>query len=156
MNITDSTKTLIAQVQPLKLKYDDLASLTFIDFYCQCREGCDYLFSEKMKHSVRVFDILVWFFQCVEGSSKNMIIELMWRDVIGPTLGEYLEDQRTERRLENLLTSPQLKESVLEWDRRGRADGGVDLILRDLLQDIEDIEAKNPLQEKRKVTGGEG
>ncbi|MGK7880452.1 MAG: hypothetical protein AB4060_10180 [Crocosphaera sp.] len=140
MNITDSTKKLIAKVQLLKSKYDDLASLTFIDFYCQFREGCDYLFPQNMKDSVRIFDILVCFFQCVEAGSKSIIIELMWQDVMGPTLGEYLQDERTEKQLKKLLNTPELKESVRKWDRKRRPDGGVDLILRNLLQDIENAE----------------
>ncbi|HAC62050.1 MAG TPA: hypothetical protein DCF68_00580 [Cyanothece sp. UBA12306] len=144
MDITDSTKSLITHVQSLKSHYDDLASLTFIDFYCQCREGCDYLFAQKMKQSVRVFDILMWFFQCLEAGSKITIIELMWRDVIGPTLEEYQQDRRTEKQLEQLFTSTELKQSVLGWDRQPRGDGGVNLILRNLLQDIENIEAQHP------------
>ncbi|MGK7946994.1 MAG: hypothetical protein AB4058_21245 [Microcystaceae cyanobacterium] len=148
MDITDSTKKLIAQVKTLKSKYTDLASLTFIDFYCQCREGCDYLFSPTVKQSVRILDILMWFFQCVEARSLIPLTALMWRDVMGPTLGEYQADEKTEKQIETVLASPQLRESVMSWDRQPSADGGVNLILRNLLEEIETIEAQQKAQKK--------
>ena len=76
MDITQETKELTAQVQTLKTKYSDLASLTFIDFYCQCREGCDYLFPASIKENVKIIDILNWFFQCVETGSFTLLIKI--------------------------------------------------------------------------------
>ncbi|ERN40622.1 hypothetical protein KR51_00028800 [Rubidibacter lacunae KORDI 51-2] len=142
MDITDSTKELISQVQRLKSQFKDLASATFIDFYCQCRQGCDYLLPQQTKQSVGVFDILMLFFQCLDADSKSTFVELMWRDVVGPTLGEYQLDEQIERSLADAFASPELRESVLAWDRQPRSDGGVTLILRDLLQAIETAEAE--------------
>ncbi|NJL46079.1 MAG: hypothetical protein HC922_10975 [Leptolyngbyaceae cyanobacterium SM2_3_12] len=47
MDITDATQILIQHVQPLKLKHSDPISQAFIDFYCQCHQGMDYLFPPR-------------------------------------------------------------------------------------------------------------
>jgi hypothetical protein len=143
MDITKSTKELIAQVQTLKAKYSDLASLTFIDFYCQCREGCDYLFPTSIRHNVRIMDILNWFFQCVETGSYTLLIKLMCQDIVGPTLAEFNQDQETENNLNKIFHSDSLKPSVLKWDCQRQPNGSVNLILRNLLQDLTVIEIKH-------------
>jgi hypothetical protein len=146
MDITKNTKQLIIDVQKLKSKYSDLASVTFLDFYCQCREGCDYLFAKSMKKEVRILDILNWFLQAVENRSFSLLITLMCRDIIGPSLPEFQQDEETENSLKNAFKSEDLQASVLQWDCQRNSDGSVNLILRNLLQDIENIEIKS--QEK--------
>ncbi|MGK7914346.1 MAG: hypothetical protein AB4038_02185 [Prochloraceae cyanobacterium] len=148
MDITQSTKKLIKRVQQLKEKYPDLTSSSFIDFYCQCREGCDYLFGPTVGQSVRLLDILQWFLECVEKGSPSLLIELMWKDVIGPTLGEYEQDEQTENQLAKVFKSEDLKQAVASWDRKRQSDGGVRLILRELLQAIETIEKEQALQDQ--------
>jgi len=143
MDITESTKQLISKVQKLKSKYSDLASVTFIDFYCQYRQGCDYLFPSNVKNSVRLLDILTLFFRCVELKSPSLLTKLMWNDIIGPTLGEYLQDEKIEEKLTQTLASEELQDSVNEWDREPRTDGGVNLILRNLLHDLDAIETEH-------------
>ncbi|TVQ45509.1 MAG: hypothetical protein EA365_07515 [Gloeocapsa sp. DLM2.Bin57] len=140
MDVTNNTKELIVKMQSLKLKYTDLASQTFIDFYCQCKQGCDYLFPDSVKSSVTILHILEWFLLSVEKRSPYLLIELMWKDIIGPTLAEYQEDEKIEENLTTLFTQPELAEAVQNWDRKPRPDGGVTLTLRELLQDMTDLE----------------
>ncbi|MBR8826865.1 MAG: hypothetical protein DSM107014_03000 [Gomphosphaeria aponina SAG 52.96 = DSM 107014] len=143
MDITESTKKLIRKVQELKAKYSDLASVTFIDFYSQYHQGCDYLFPPQVKNSVRLLDILLLFCQCVELKTPSLLTKLMWKDVIGPTLGEYQEDEQIEETLTQTLANQELQNAVNQWDREPRIDGGVNLILRNLLHDIEEIETEH-------------
>lgn len=140
MNITLATKKLIEKIQPLKLKYTDLASQTFIDFYCQCRQGCDYLFPLSVKNSVTVLQILDWFLISVDQGRPYILVQLMWKDVIGPTLTEYQDDENIEHNLNTIFSQPQLKEVVQTWDLKRLSDGQVFLTLRELLHDISDIE----------------
>jgi hypothetical protein len=149
MDVTNVTKDLIQQVQQLKAKHTDAVSMTFIDFYCQCRQGCDYLFPEAMRHSVRLLDILNWFFQCVDGQEPTLV-RLMWKDVVGPSLAEYEQDEGIETRLHKAFESGALKLFIESWDRERNPDGSdhlnpdgsVHLVLRELLEDIQALEQK--------------
>jgi hypothetical protein len=140
MDVTTATKKLSEEMQPLKLKYTDLASQTFIDFYCQCRQGCDYLFPLPVKSSVTILHILEWFLLSVEKREPYLLIELMWKDVIGPTLAEYQEDEKIEHNLATVFSQPELQQAVQNWDRESLPNGGVNLILRELLKDMSDLE----------------
>ena len=142
MDVTTATKQLIEKIQPLKAKYPDLASQTFIDFYCQCRQGCDYLFPLAVKSSVTILHILEWFLLSVEKREPYLLIKLMWKDVIGPTLAEYQEDEKIEHNLTTIFSQAELPEAVQNWDRENLANGGVNLILRELLKDISDLESE--------------
>lgn len=62
MDITPSTKELITKVQQLKSQFTDPVSPLFIDFYCQCKQGIDYLLT-PLQDSVRLLDILNYFAQ---------------------------------------------------------------------------------------------
>ena len=148
MDVTDATKDLIHRVQHLKAKHTDAVSVTFVDFYCQCRQGCDYLFPEGMRSSVRLLDILQWFFQCVDGKEPPTLVRLMWQDIVGPTLEEYQEDEGVELRLLSAFESGALKLYIQNWDRERnpdgsdhlKGDGSVHLVLRELLEDIQSLE----------------
>lgn len=142
MDITTTTKELILKMQPLKEKYSDLASQTFIDFYCQCRQGCDYLFPLPIKSSVRLIDILGWFLTCAEKGAPTPLIKLMWQDIIGPTLEEYQEDERIEHNLATIFTQSELSEALKGWDCQRLPSGGVNLTLRQLLEDMSALEAE--------------
>lgn len=140
MDITPGTKALIRAVLALKPQHPEEISTLFIDFYCQCREGCDYLFPPPVKDSVRLLDILQWFIECIEYRQPTPLIRLMWNDVMGPTLGEYLVDEKTEARLQSAFKE-QLPELIKAWDRVQLPSGSVQLVLRDLLADICAVEA---------------
>lgn len=148
MDITDSTKDLNSKVQQLKSKFTDPVSTAFIDFYCQCKEGCDYLFPAEVKDSMRLLDILQWFFDCVDKESPTALIELMWKDVIGPTLGEYEEDEAKERQLWESFIRGELKHQIHDWDRMRMSNGGVRLTLRELLGAISRIEREHKAEER--------
>ncbi|MEL7315939.1 MAG: hypothetical protein AAFN08_13500 [Cyanobacteria bacterium J06559_3] len=145
MDVTDATKDLIHKVQRLKEKHTDPVSITFIDFYCQCRQGGDYLFPEAMRSSLRLLDILQWFFQCVDAKVPPTLVRLMWQDIAGPTLEEYQEDESIEHRLLSAFESGALKLYIQTWDRERnpdgsdhlKGDGSVHLVLRELLEDIQ-------------------
>jgi hypothetical protein len=141
MNITPETEKLISAVQALKPQYSDPASGLFIDFYCQCRQGMDYLFPATVHQSVRLLDILTWFFDCIDQKAPTSLVKLMWEDVAGPTLGEYLGDQKIEA---NLLSafSGDFHHYLEHWDRVRMSDGSVRLILKELLEAISQIEAR--------------
>jgi len=139
MDITPATKQLIQQVQQLKSQYTDAASVLFIDFYCQCKEGMDYLFPAPVKETIRLVDILQWFLDCVELGQPTTLVSLMWKDVVGPTLGEYLGDEKTERQLTSAFQGD-MKSKLTNWDRMQLKDGQVWLILRELLNAIAQIE----------------
>ncbi len=139
MDITPQTKKLIAAIQALKPQYTDLASTIFIDFYCQCKQGCDYLFPGGVKESVRLIDILNWFLECVDKGEPIPLIQLMWQDIVGPTLSEYQEDEQIEKRLLRAFQSD-LHHVLATWDKATLPSGGVRLILRDLLNDIHKLE----------------
>ncbi|HIK45656.1 MAG TPA: hypothetical protein IGR64_12355 [Leptolyngbyaceae cyanobacterium M65_K2018_010] len=140
MDITDSTKALIQHIQPLKLKHSDLVSRAFIDFYCQCHQGMDYLLPAGMRDTIRLVDILQWFFQCIDQGRPLTLIDLMWKDVVGPTLSEYRADEAIEQELLGLFERGDLKAGLSQWDLQRRPDGGVNLPLRTLLEDIDQIE----------------
>lgn len=140
MDITDATKALIPPIQALKLKYPDPASQAFIDFYCQCQQGMDYLMPPSLRKTVRLIDILQWFCQCVELGRPTIWAKLMWQDVAGPTLAEYREDQSIENNLATLFEHSYIASDMANWDRIRQPDGSVDLILRNLLDDIDQIE----------------
>ncbi len=149
MDVTDATKALIHQAQSLKEKHSDPVSTTFIDFYCQCRQGCDYLFPAAMGKTVRLLDILNWFFDCIDNQEPPTLLKLMWQDVAGPTLQEYTQDQTVELGLLRAFESGALKVYINTWDRERNADGSdrfqkdgsVHLVLRDLLTDLQALEA---------------
>jgi hypothetical protein len=139
MDITPQTKQLIEQIQPLKARYTDPASLLFIDFYCQCKEGCDYLFPVAVRDTVRLIDILQWFLACAHQGQPTALVQLMWNDVVGPTLGEYLADEKIERRLTAAFQSD-LNEILSHWDRVMLPSGNINLVLRQLLDEVAQIE----------------
>jgi hypothetical protein len=140
MDITDSTKAQIQSVQSLKAAHPDPVSQAFIDFYCQCRQGMDYLFPIGVKESVRLLDILQWFCDCVDQGEPSTLIQLMWKDIVGPSLGEFQADEVIEHHLLNLFKHGDLKEHIRQWDLDRRADGGVNLTLRTLLREIYELE----------------
>lgn len=140
MDITDSTKAQIQSVQSLKTDHPDPVSQAFIDFYCQCRQGMDYLLPIGVKESVRLLDILQWFCDCVDQGEPSTLIQLMWKDIVGPSLGEFQADETTEHHLLNLFKHGDLKDHIRQWDLERRADGGVNLILRTLLREIYELE----------------
>jgi len=148
MDVTDATKDLIQRVQGLKSKHSDPVSVAFIDFYSQCRQGVDYLFPEPMRASVRLLDILNWFFACVDGQASLSLMKLMWQDIVGPTLQEYERDATIEQNLRQIFESGSLKQLIASWDRernsdgsdRFQGDGSVHLVMRGLLGDIYNFE----------------
>ena len=140
MDITDATKALIVQVQALKAVHPDPVSQAFIDFYCQCRQGMDYLFPPGIRATVRLLDILQWFCDCVDQGEPATLIRLMWKDVVGPSLEEYQADEAIESRLMALFEHGDLKDTIRQWDLERRADGGVNLTLKTLLSEIEQVE----------------
>jgi hypothetical protein len=140
MDITDATKDLIQKAQTLKANHPDPVSLAFIDFYCQCRQGMDYLFPAGVKESVRLLDILQWFCDCVDQGEPSTLIQLMWKDVVGPSLAEFQADEATESHLLDLFKHGDLKDHIRQWDLERRADGGVNLTLRTLLKEIHELE----------------
>ncbi|MGL5083632.1 MAG: hypothetical protein ACRC8A_19290 [Microcoleaceae cyanobacterium] len=140
MDITPATKDLNYHVQTLKSKYSDPSSTLFIDFYCQYRQGCDYLFPVAVRQSIRLFDILNCFLECIETSKPTLLTKLMWQDVVGPTLEEYQEDERTEEKLWSSFVQGDLNQLIAHWDLTRRRDGSVNLILRELLTDISQLE----------------
>ncbi|MEM6436162.1 MAG: hypothetical protein AAF773_20260 [Cyanobacteria bacterium P01_D01_bin.115] len=140
MDITDATKALIVQVQALKAVHPDPVSQAFIDFYCQCRQGMDYLFPPGIRATVRLLDILQWFCDCVDQGEPSTLIQLMWKDVVGPSLEEYQADEAIESRLMALFEHGDLKDTIRQWDLERRADGGVNLTLKTLLSEIEQVE----------------
>lgn len=64
-----------------------------------------------------------------------MLIQLMWEDVIGPTLETHKTDQATENNLMALFKQGDLQASLGQWDLDRRAAGGVTLTLKTLLED---------------------
>jgi hypothetical protein len=71
----------------------------------------------------------------------------MWKDVVGPTLGEYLEDEAIEQRLREAFEGDELKYQIQDWDIKRMSDDSVKLILRDLLGEINRIEGEHKAQE---------
>jgi hypothetical protein len=140
MDVTDSTKDLIRRVQQLKANHADQVTQAFIDFYCQCQQGIDYLFPDGIRQTVRLLDILQWFCDCVDQGEPSTLIQLMWKDVIGPTLAEYKADEAIEASLLDLFEHGDLKETIRQWDLERRSDGGVNLPLRTVLAEIHEIE----------------
>ena len=139
MNITPETKQLIDTVQVLKAQFPDSTSNLFIDFYCQCRQGMDYLFPPTVHQSVRLLDILQWFFDCIDRKEPSSLIQLMWKDMAGPTLGEYLRDEKIEA---NLLSAfkEDFHPNLENWDRVQLKDGSIRLVMKELLEAISRIE----------------
>lgn len=147
MDIIPSTKELISKIQQLKSRFTDPISPLFIDFYCQCKQGIDYLLT-PLQDSVRLLDILNYFVDCVHEEKPTPIIELMWKDIVGPTLGEYREDQAIEQRLREAFEGDELKNQIQDWDMKRMSDGSVKLILRGLLGEITRIEQEHKAQEQ--------
>jgi len=150
MDVSNLTKDLTQHMQALKDKHTDVVSVTFIDFYCQCRQGSDYLFPEAMRNTMRLLDILNWFFACVDGAEPPTLVQLMWHDIAGPTLKEYTRDEAIEHNLLEAFESGALKLFIQEWDRERnpdgtshlKKDGSVHLVLRELLEDMWAIERR--------------
>lgn len=139
MDITPETKRLIASIQQLKPHYSDPASALFLDFYCQCRQGCDYLFPPAVRQSVRLVDILQWFFECAERGEPTNLVRLMWKDVAGPTLAEYMADEKIEQALQAAFTT-HLNQELESWDRAITPGGNIKLLLKDLLAEMHAVE----------------
>jgi hypothetical protein len=146
MDITASTKDLIQKAQQLKSNHPDQVSQVFIDFYCQCQQGIDYLFPIGIKETVRLIDILQWFCDCVDQKKTSTLIQLMWKDIVGPSLAAYQEDERIESSLLTVFQHGDLQEMIREWDLERQADGGVNLKLRTLLDDIHQLEVAHRQQ----------
>ncbi|MFB2834043.1 hypothetical protein [Floridanema evergladense] len=142
MDITEATKNLNSKVQQLKSKFTDPVSTTFIEFYCQCKEGCDYLFPPAVKESIRLLDIVQWFFDCIEKEAPTTLVELMWKDIVGPTLGEYQADEAVEQKLLQAFQNGTLKNHIQDWDMVRTSSGSVNLILRGLLTEISRLESE--------------
>ncbi|NJK39715.1 MAG: hypothetical protein HC835_12375 [Oscillatoriales cyanobacterium RM2_1_1] len=140
MDITETTRNLIAQVKQLQPKYSDPTSSLFIDFYCQYRQGCDYLFPLSVRQSVRLFDILNSFLTCIEMGKPTILMKLMWQDVVGPTLAEYQADEQIEEKLWSSFVEGDLNQTIDHWDLTRRPDGSVNLVLRELLTDLAQLE----------------
>ncbi|MGF1569854.1 MAG: hypothetical protein ACFCVD_17590 [Nodosilinea sp.] len=151
MDITDSTRALIQQVQPLKRKHHDPVSQAFIDFYCQCHQGMDYLFPVGVRETIRLVDILTWFCHCVDQGKPSTLIHLMWNDVVGPTLAEYQADEAIETDLTKHFETGDLRLDLSHWDLERQADGSVKLVLKTLLTDIYQLEqAQAEAQEQKR------
>lgn len=60
----------------------------------------------------------------------------MWRDIVGPSLAEYMADEAIEAQLTRLFVQVDLRYSLGYWDREQRADSDVNLPLRSLLHDL--------------------
>lgn len=69
-----------------------------VDVGINSKYGVDYLFT-PIEDSVRLLDILQYFVECVNKGTPTLLIELMWKDIVEPTLSEYMEDEAIERRL---------------------------------------------------------
>ncbi|WP_446420860.1 hypothetical protein [Coleofasciculus sp.] len=93
-----------------------------------------------LQDSVRLLDILNYFVDCVHEEKPTPLIELMWKDIVGPTLSEYMEDEAIEIRLREAFEGSELKNQIQGWDIKRMNDGSVKLILRDLLGEINRIE----------------
>jgi hypothetical protein len=89
---------------------------------------------------VRLLDILQWFCHCVDQGEPSTLIQLTWKDVVGPSLAEFQADEATESHLLALFEHGDLKDHIRQWDLERRADGGVNLTLRMLLREIYELE----------------
>lgn len=144
MDITPETNRLIEAVQSLKSHYSDPASILFLDFYCQCKQDCDYLFPVGVRESVRLIDILNWFLECVDKGEPIPLIRLMWNDGVGPTLEEYMADEKIEKQLLKAFKAD-LHPASTTWDRVTLPTGAVRLVLKELLDEIHQLEVAQPV-----------
>jgi hypothetical protein len=67
----------------------------------------------------------------------------MCQDIMGPTLKEFHQDQEIENKLSQIFHSDSLKSSVSKWDCERLPNGSVNLILKNLLQDLTMIEIEH-------------
>lgn len=144
MNITPETQKLIEAVQGLKQEFSDPASDLFIDFYCQCRQGMDYLFPTQMHQSVRLLDILQWFFECIDQKEPTSLVKLMWEDIVGPSLRDVLGDEKVEAKLRKSFEGD-FRPSLEHWDRVHLPNGSVKLVMKELLKSIQQLETATNL-----------
>jgi hypothetical protein len=70
---------------------------------------------------VRLLDILQWFCDCVDQGEPSTLIQLMWKDVVGPSLAEFQADEATESHLLALFKHGDLKDHIRQWDLERRA-----------------------------------
>jgi hypothetical protein len=68
------------------------------------------------------------------------LLQLMWKDVVGPSLAEFQADEAIESHLLALFKRGDLKDHIRHWDLERRADGGVKLTLRTVLKEIHQLE----------------
>ncbi len=92
-----------------------------------------------MRETVRLIDILQWFFECMARKEPTALIQLMWKDMVRPTLGEYLADETIGKTLWQAFQGD-ISKSLAYWDLARLSTGGVRLVLRELLDDIYQIE----------------
>lgn len=145
MILKESTKQIVKKVQQIKPRFTDPVSPIFIDFYCQCKQGIDYLFT-PIKELVQLVDILQWFVDCVDKKAPTPLIELMWQDIASLDKGEYEPDQKIEKKLRDAFASNELKLQIKDWDLKRMSSGGMQLVLINLLSEISQIEREHQLQ----------
>ena len=144
MILKESTKQIVNKVQQIKPKFTDPVSPIFIDFYCQCKQGIDYLFT-PIKELIQLVDILQWFVDCVDKEAPTPLIELMWEDIAGVNRCEY-ENNTIEKKLREAFANHELKRQIKDWDLKKMSSGGMQLILINLLAEISKIEKEHQIQ----------
>ena len=144
MLLKESTQQIIIKVQKIKPKFTDPVSPIFIDFYCQCKQGIDYLFT-PLRELVQLVDILQWFVDCVEKEAPTPLIELMWQDIATLKEIEYEANCLIEKKLRDAFASNELKLQIQDWDLKRMSSGGMQLILINLLSEISQIERDHQL-----------
>jgi hypothetical protein len=144
MILKESTKQIVRKVQKIKPHFTDPVSPIFIDFYCQCKQGIDYLFT-PIKELVQLVDILQWFVDCVDKEAPTPLVELMWQD-IAILKGESETEPGIEKKLRDAFASNELKRQIKNWDLKRMSSGGMQLVLINLLSEISQIEREHQIQ----------
>jgi hypothetical protein len=145
MILKDSTKQIVRKVQQIKPHFTDPVSPIFIDFYCQCKQGIDYLFT-PIKELVQLVDILQWFVDCVDKKAPTPLIELIWQDIAGLPNNHINDDNAIEKKLRAAFASNELRSQIKDWDLKRMNSGGMQLILINLLAEISRIEKEHQVQ----------
>lgn len=144
MILKESTKQIVNKVQQIKPHFTDPVSPLFIDFYCQCKQGIDYLFT-PIKELVQLVDILQWFVDCVDKKAPTPLIELMWQDISGLSTNISNDEDAIEKKLREAFASNELKQQIQDWDLKRMSSGGMQLILINLLSEISKIEREHQI-----------
>jgi hypothetical protein len=111
-----------------------------LTFIASAARGWTTSFPTGVKESVRLLDVLQWFCDCVDQGEPSTLIQLMWKDVVGPSLAEFQADEAVESHLLALFKQGDLKDHIRQWDLERRANGGVNLTLRTVLKEIHELE----------------